>query len=524
MSSENNAEILNQLQFICNKIEESIKQYHENKEQEAFQKQQEEILSNENNNSPSFLHQINSYKSQIATLQNDLEKVYSIDNINSLESQINQKEHTLKELKREKMILNKMVKEQNNGINEYLSKFDSTKETKELQTNLKMVKEENHLNKEAYKGISLKLKSQKTKIEQLEKKCLLIKQNIEFQKKKQLKEIQKNEKEQNQLEDDEENDTDKLNEIEKQLMEEINVQEKTYQNEINSQNDLMKKLRTEIKKIEFKVKNLTQEKKLDQIKKKEELKANKEKARNKSSSKPNRTNINQKNNDQKNLKRGSSNFNTRRNNDYLITNQNYKNRKMQNEINTMLLTPNYRIPKSGKFNKPFEIKKFNKNASLTNNNINDDGKYVTMFNESKKYRLDNANSTNENQSNRNNYQNEIKANKQISSEIESLKNDIQNVLKNNVAVINKINSNEKEKEKENIFSNIELDDKGKEINYDEINIENNINKNNYKKEFCMQNEVNINQYKLDNNNINEKASEEFSKRKPFDKINFSQKQ
>ena len=523
MSSENNAEILKQLQFICDKIEESINQYHENKEQETLLKQQEEILSYENNNSPSFIHQINSYKSQVETIQKDLEKVYNIDTINSLESQISQKERKLKELKNEKIILNKMVKEQNKGINEYLAKFDSTKDLKELQSNLKIAKEENHINKEIYKGISAKLKSQKSKIEQLEKRCLIIKQNIEFQKKKQLKEIQKNEKEQNQLENEDEDDTEKLTEIEKQLMEEINVQEKTYQNEINSQNDLMKKLRTDKNKIDFKVKNLNQEKKLEQIKKKEELKANKEKARNKSTNKLNRTNNNQKNNDEnkpRNNKRGVSNYNSRRNNnENLITNINFKNKKNQNEINKMLLTPNFRIPKSGKYNKPFEIKKFNNNAH--NNNIDNDGKYVTMFNESKKYRLDNPNSNNSNQSNKNIYQVDIKSNKEISSEIESLKNDIQNVLKNNVAIIDKIKN--KEKEKENIFSNIDIGDKEKEINDEEINNENNINKNNYKKEYCLQNEVNSKQYKSDNNTINGKASEEIIKRKPFDKINFNHK-
>jgi chromosome segregation ATPase len=175
------AEIKEQLLFVSNKIDEAIKQIHESKTQEIRAKQQEEII---NDNSPNFIGRITSLKSQVESIQKNLEEVYNIDKVNQLESDIKKKEKILRELKGERFILNNVVKEQNKGINEFLSKFDSTKEQKELSDLIKKVKEENHNIKEIYKEMTNKMKEQKNKIDALEKRCKIIKQNIEFQKKK----------------------------------------------------------------------------------------------------------------------------------------------------------------------------------------------------------------------------------------------------------------------------------------------------------------------------------------------------
>ena len=169
------AEIKEQLLFVSNKIDEAIKQIHESKTQEIRAKQQEEIL---NDNSPNFIGRITSLKSQVESIQKNLEEVYNIDKVNQLESDIKKKEKILRELKGERFILNNVVKEQNKGINEFLSKFDSTKEQKELSDLIKKVKEENHNIKEIYKEMTNKMKEQKNKIDALEKRCKIIKQNI----------------------------------------------------------------------------------------------------------------------------------------------------------------------------------------------------------------------------------------------------------------------------------------------------------------------------------------------------------
>ena len=173
--------IKEQLLFVSNKIDEAIKQYRETKNQEILEKRQKEELLNDN--SPNYIGKINSFKSQLESLQKNLEEVYNINKVNQLESDIKKKEKILKELKGERNILKNVVKEQNKGINEYISKFDSTSELKELSDKIKSVKEVNHNHKEIYKEISNKLKLQKSKIDNLEKKCTVIKQNIEFQKK-----------------------------------------------------------------------------------------------------------------------------------------------------------------------------------------------------------------------------------------------------------------------------------------------------------------------------------------------------
>ena len=156
------AEIKEQLLFVSNKIDEAIKQIHESKTQEIRAKQQEEIL---NDNSPNFIGRITSLKSQVESIQKNLEEVYNIDKVNQLESDIKKKEKILRELKGERFILNNVVKEQNKGINEFLSKFDSTKEQKELSDLIKKVKEENHNIKEIYKEMTNKMKEQKNKID-----------------------------------------------------------------------------------------------------------------------------------------------------------------------------------------------------------------------------------------------------------------------------------------------------------------------------------------------------------------------
>ena len=85
--------IKEQLLFVSNKIDEAIRQYRETKNQEK--KQKEELL---NDNSPNYIGKINSLKSQIESLQKNLEEVYNINKVNQLESDIKKKEKILKEL------------------------------------------------------------------------------------------------------------------------------------------------------------------------------------------------------------------------------------------------------------------------------------------------------------------------------------------------------------------------------------------------------------------------------------------
>lgn len=512
------AEIKEQLLFVSNKIDEAIKQIHEYKTQEIRAKQQEEIL---NDNSPNFIGRITSLKSQVESIQKNLEEVYNIDKVNQLESDIKKKEKILRELKGERFILNNVVKEQNKGINEYLSKFDSTKEQKELSDLIKKVKEENHNIKEIYKEMTNKMKEQKSKIDALEKRCKIIKQNIEFQKKKQMKEVQKTSKDEKSdgEEDDYGSDVEKMQEVEKNIINEINIEEKNYRTEINEQLDIIKKLNGDINKINFKIKNLIQEKKMEEIKRKNKMRG---RSTTKIQSNQNATKTQIRDN-----KRHLSNYKPRQNqnNPNLL-----KNNKISNtEKRAMLRTPNF-VGKDGeKFAKPFEIKKFN---DFSNRNNDEKNYTTTTFNDNKKMKMtaftDNVVISGINEKN-------VKNNNRAVAlkEIMNLKNEIQNALKNNIVVLNEdLQTNTdytglyKNNNENNNNNNINVAarktaDFGAQLNYKEKeeigkNVGYNIgNENNYKKTVLLQSEKRIKDYQLNPN-----PNEESSKRKPFDKFNF----
>ena len=433
--------IKEQLLLVTNKIDEAIRQYREVKNQEIHAKKQQEELFNDN--SPNYIGKMNSLKSQVESLQKNLEEVYNIEKVNQLKSDVKKKEKLLKELKGERNILNNVVKEQNKGINEYLSKFDCTKEQKELSDQIKNVKEENHNYKEIYKELSNKIKLQKNKIDALEKKCQIIKQNIEFQKKKQMKEVQKTFKdEKNNEEEDEYGDNvEKMKEAEKNLINEINIEEKNFRIEINEQNDRIKKINTEIKRMDFKIKNLRQEKKMDEIKRKNRTKG---RSLTKYQPNPNTTTKNVQNRDNK---RRLSNYKQKPSQSNIVNNNLKTNKIINSEKRNILRTPNFVVKNSDRFTKPFEIKKFNDLSSNNQNNNNNDEKSYTMFNDNKKLKLTSFNDNSSNYENKSsNYEIYMKknSNKGVTAlkEIESLKSEIQNALKNNIVLLNNEEKNE----------------------------------------------------------------------------------
>ena len=508
-----NSEIKEQLLFVSNKIDEAIRQYRQSKAQEIQMKRQEELM---NENSPNYIGRINALKTQIESLQKNLDEVYNINKITQLESDIKKNEKELKELKAERYILNNAVKEQNKGINEYLSKFDSTKEIKELTDQIKIAKEENHERKEVYKEVTNTLKTQKNKIDALEKRCKIIKQNIEFQKKKQMKEVQKDEKSDGE-EDEYGGDLEKMDEAEKNLINQINAEEKNFRIEINEQNDRIKQLKVDINRIDFKIKNLKQEKKLDEIKKKNKI-------RGKSTTKHQQNNSNNaKNNQIRDNKRHLSNYKQKKNSPNNININNLKSNKTSNtDKRTMLRTPNIIVKDTERYTKPFEIKKFNDFSNNTRGDTINDEKNYTMFNENKKLKLTTFNDNKDNKSI--NYDKNRK-NKGITAlkEIENLKHEIQKALKNNIVAINdddiksnytKDNMNDFHANRTGGFSN-QSNNFEKDKDEDAIN-DKRSNKCS-EKTVCLQIERNIKDYQL---NVSEKGNEETNKRKPFDKFNF----
>ena len=234
------------LQIICNKIETILLDLKEMKEKNNELKTQQSYFTDSN----SKINLINKLKHKINYLQNNLENIYNINNINRIESEIKKKNLSLHKLSEEQTLLFNLIKGQKKEIEFYSSKFTENKEINDLRQKLNFAKEENRLKKESFTILNAKVKGQMAKIDLLEKQMNIIKQNIEYQKNKQKKEVEKS----LNFEEDEndENNTDNLNhllETEKMLISEISKEEKNFQNEIFQQNILIHNIKEEINKF-----------------------------------------------------------------------------------------------------------------------------------------------------------------------------------------------------------------------------------------------------------------------------------
>ena len=249
MSKENsNKSIREKLHSICNKIEQILKEYNESKEQDRYLKQTQDIY---NINNGSKINIIKNLKQNVNLIQNNLEKIYDIGKINKIESEIKKKIAILNQLSKEQSLLYNVVRKQQESIDDYSSKFTTNKEISDVRDKLKFAKEENHMNRETYKLLNAKIKGQLSKIDVLDKKSKIIKQNIEFQQKKQKKEVEKS-MNGGENEDDEEenegdpNDLDCLILTEKMLILEIDEEEKNFKNEINHQYEIINQINERI--------------------------------------------------------------------------------------------------------------------------------------------------------------------------------------------------------------------------------------------------------------------------------------
>ena len=550
--------IKSHLKLICDKIEEGLNNYHKSKEISKDKNDTSFQNSFSNIEIKPLTKEINNYKQQSENIQYELEHVYNIQKVNELESELQKKKNLCEKLKKDNLTLRRVIKDQSKGIDEYISKFDNSKEIDEIKEQLKIEKGELKIKKDENKIIENKIKNQNSKIDVLEKKSKLIKENIEYCKKKQMKD-KKNQIEEEKDEKIDENDIEKLIEEKNKLSEENSIKEKLYKNEIKNQQLKIKEMRSQISKISNILKSIEQMKKKEELKKRE-IQRNKLRQNQKSKS-PIRINPNQKskspirinNNNQNNIIINQKKYdrvkNMSRDNIRRFNDNNYNNNKSniipnfgnKNSYNNQIIddliltrTPNLKV-KGGKFNKPFEINKFNKGQNITNyipkrlsqalpENPSDifkrKGDIHEVGNEYNNMDINIKSNINNNE----------KGNKNpdiVVNEIENLKNEIQNVLKNNIFQDNPLSD-------KNIYSN-DIDNENININ---INSQNRVNSNEKNYKFNEQSTIlatpinDISDIKnefdylneLDNQNIISKNLPKerpaSSKRKPFDKINF----
>ena len=404
MSKKNEIQdIKEKLKMICNKIEEVLIEYKEMKEKNNNIRTTK-IFYNDSN---SKINTINKLKQKTVSLQNSLENIYNISNINKIESEIKKKIKTVNKLKEEQILLSNFLKKQKKDIDNYSSKFTENKEILEIKNKLNLLKEEYRIKKESYTILNAKVKGQMSKLDILEKQINIIKQNIDYQKNKQKKEVEKsiNTEEEN-YENNTEDNVESLENKEQMIIDEIIDEEKNFQNEIFQQNIIIENLKERFNKaIEYQIKI--------KEKKKKEINLKKIKL------------IKQKNNE-KNIKIKYLNTNGKRLDYKSNINQtnkfNYKygeSPKNSREINKIKISLNKKPFKEIKFNEIYKnIIGQNYNKNKRNENI-----YRSFYDRS-------LESNNENVIYGQKHKNKI------SNDIEKLKNEITNALKNNIVFFN----------------------------------------------------------------------------------------
>ena len=405
MSKKNEIQdIKEKLKMICNKIEEVLIEYKEMKEKNNNIRTTK-IFYNDSN---SKINTINKLKQKTVSLQNSLENIYNISNINKIESEIKKKIKTVNKLKEEQILLSNFLKKQKKDIDNYSSKFTENKEIFEIKNKLNLIKEEYRIKKESYIILNAKVKGQMSKLDILEKQINIIKQNIDYQKNKQKKEVEKsiNTEEEENYENNTEDNVESLENKEQMIIDEIIEEEKNFQNEIFQQNIIIENLKERFNKaIEYQIKIKEKKKKEINLKK---IKLIKQK-NNEKNTKIKYLNTNGKSLDYK------SNINQ--------TNKfNYKygeSPKNSREINKIKISLNKKPFKEIKFNEIYKnIIGQNYNKNKRNENI-----YRSFYDRS-------LESNNENVICGQKHKNKI------SNDIEKLKNEITNALKNNIVFFN----------------------------------------------------------------------------------------
>ena len=488
--------IQSQLKFICNKIEDALNTYHIKKLEKEREKEEMNKTGIKNLEIKPIAKEINNYKEQSKKIQDEIDNIYNNTMIDNIENRIREKRNYIKEIKRENQILKKATIGQEKDINEFINKNNNVDETENLKLQIKKLKEALKITKDFHKEQEIKLKEQQNQIDTLEKKKKLIKDNIEFKKKKMKNEKNKkdNEDNENKEENYEKYDIYTLDEKKYELASQIDIEEKKYKEQINNQKILIDSFNKDIEILKIKLKSIEQNKKMEEIKKKEEKKIKLKEIKNKKLQNEMMNNNNMIKNYQvkrrgysrdsnnsrfNNLNNIYNNNNTHNNQLSILPNIN-NNKRNFNQFRTNK-TPN-KIDK--KFKKPFEIGIFFQNNTRTQRrphtqlgNVFDRRNKLSTLNQ-----------------------------------IEQLKNDIQNTLKNNAFIIeDKNNSNNNSNGTNNHIKGYDKINEpstiiGTNVNNDISDIKNDI-------EYL--NDLGIGNF----DKITMKQTNDM-KRKPFEKINF----
>ena len=237
---------------ICSKIESNLN-YIYNETNETNEKSTNMKNSNifntvEKNN---YVELIKEYKAKINSSQEEINIVMRLNNIDLLDNEINTKEKISQNLKFENSFLNKVNRKQIKNIYVLDSKKKNREDIKQMNNKIINLKEEIKLKKEYLKLNSIKISNQNSIIKKLEKKCLIIKENIEYQKNKKINELKnKNIKNSNS------NNLDILNLQFSTKNDLFHSNEKKYINLIEQQKLMITQIKTDIDSLNYQIKEI----------------------------------------------------------------------------------------------------------------------------------------------------------------------------------------------------------------------------------------------------------------------------
>ena len=202
-----------------------------------------------------------------------LEAVYKMGRILEIERELLTKEKEYNQLKNENDTLNAIRVHHVKGLEEYQNKILKRNEVIALTEKIKKIKEETKIKRNYHRTTEAQIKGQINQIKVLETKINIIKENIEYKKMQQMKEIENNiKKSENENQNDDlkdENDPEKLSQIAKMNKENYYQFEFEYKKAIEEQRTKIERIKDEIKILTIKIQEIDQQRKIHELKKKE---------------------------------------------------------------------------------------------------------------------------------------------------------------------------------------------------------------------------------------------------------------
>ena len=236
------------LMEICSEIEEHLSKLYTSKGKiEDNNKLNKTQNINSYNNSKSskeqneLIKKINNYKMKINTAQNELDVLLRLNKVDELENILQERKRYLEKIKRENSVLKKMKGLQEKDEKEVKDIINKKEELFSVNEKINKMKDEAKIKKDYNHTLSEKIKSQNEQINNLQNKCHLINQNIEYYKKKQIQSIKTN------------NDSDNNNEIENLNLNEI---KKLYEEKVNNIVEKQEMIKIKIKEQNIKIKEI----------------------------------------------------------------------------------------------------------------------------------------------------------------------------------------------------------------------------------------------------------------------------